>query len=408
MDAHLSRCAIKFSHWRRGRLLLFFAVLTVYLTSPVVTVTDSRLTVPTALSVVREFDLDLDEFQTVAALGPAYDIVERRGHKYGYFPYGPAILAVPPVLALEGLKVAGLGGGTEALINEDNAWAVEVVTASVVTAATAVVLQAIAFLVLSGSQRRRWWLSVGAALVFAFATPAWSTATRALWQHGPTMFFQAVALLLAVRSRTKPESARWMGVPLVLAYVMRPTAAILVASLSLWVVLRRRAFLLHFAVSGLVVAVLFAAVNYVSYGTILPPYFDAGRLGGRGVPLEALAGTLVSPSRGLLVFSPVLILAVAGVVVRVRSRRFDALDAAVVTSVVMFWLSISAFPHWWGGNAYGPRLLTDVVPMLLYLLLPVVDAIPNKRWSDFLSHQRVFAAVCSVLLILSVVNHAQG
>lgn len=35
-------------------------------------------------------------------------------------------------------------------------------------------------------------------------------------------------------------------------------------------------------------------------------------------------------------------------------------------------LAISAFPHWWAGHSYGPRFFADMVPFLVYFLIPVV------------------------------------
>jgi hypothetical protein len=52
---------------------------------------------------------------------------------------------------------------------------------------------------LAQRQRRRWAFAV--AMVFAFGTAAWSTASRGLWQHGPSMLCLAVAAYLAMRSR---------------------------------------------------------------------------------------------------------------------------------------------------------------------------------------------------------------
>ena len=59
---------------------------------------------------------------------------------------------------------------------------------------------------------------------------------------------------------------------------------------------------------------------------------------------------------------------------KLRARSFRLLDAALVAIVVLHWLSISAFPHWWAGHSFGPRFFTDVVPYLVYSLLPVLDA----------------------------------
>ena len=40
--------------------------------------------------------------------------------------------------------------------------------------------------------------------------------------------------------------------------------------------------------------------------------------------------------------------------------------------VVAQWLAVSAFPHWWGGYSYGPRLLTETAAPLALLAVPAL------------------------------------
>lgn len=41
--------------------------------------------------------------------------------------------------------------------------------------------------------------------IFAFCTSAWSTGSRALWQHGPSMLMLSAALYLILSAREKPH-----------------------------------------------------------------------------------------------------------------------------------------------------------------------------------------------------------
>jgi hypothetical protein len=36
--------------------------------------------------------------------------------------------------------------------------------------------------------------------------------------------------------------------------------------------------------------------------------------------------------------------------------------------------------QWWGGESFGPRKLTELIPLLTVLLVPAVDAIARRRW----------------------------
>ena len=109
---------------------------------------------------------------------------------------------------------------------------------------------------------------------------------------------------------------RWIGVVLALAYVCRPTASLAIVAFAIYVAVRSPAQLVRFLLGGAAVAAVFVVVNLATYGDVLPSYFRATCIGENDDLLEALAANLVSPSRGLFVFSPVLVLAVAGVVVK--------------------------------------------------------------------------------------------
>jgi hypothetical protein len=96
-----------------------------------------------------------------------------------------------------------------------------------------------------------------------------------------------------------------MGIPVAAANVCRPTLGVAVLAFSaLALVTARRMFARYLAGAALVGAV-FATVNLATYHTLLPTYFQAERVGSTHNFWSGLAGTLISPSRGLLVFSPV-------------------------------------------------------------------------------------------------------
>jgi hypothetical protein len=154
---------------------------------------------------------------------------------------------------------------------------------------------------------------------------------------------------------------------------MRPTSAIPVVLFTVWVVLKHRRQLAWYLGGAAVIALPWLWVNHANWHSWLTPYYRAGRVGGNAEFWQALAGNMVSPARGLLVFTPVFLLAVPGVLIRLRRRSFDSLDAVLTVAVLAHWVTISLFPHWWGGDSYGPRFFTDMVPFLVVLCLPVLE-----------------------------------
>jgi hypothetical protein len=83
---------------------------------------------------------------------------------------------------------------------------------------------------------------------------------------------------------------------------------------------------------------------------------------------EGHLGLLVSPGKGLFVFTPIALIAVVGLV---RALRYDdrALAATCGAAVLAHWVFVGRWAEWHGGESWGPRLMTDALP-LLFLFLP--------------------------------------
>src|SRR5205807_6943523 len=83
-----------------------------------------------------------------------------------------------------------------------------------------------------------------------------------------------------------------------------------------------------------------------------------------GVP-----GLLVSPTRGLLVFTPFLIFVPVGLIQRLRTSSSRALAVALSLAVVAQLLLYSQ-TDWRAGVSWGPRYLTDLLPIMMWMLAP--------------------------------------
>ncbi len=306
---------------------------------------DSRWSIPTARSLLREGNTDLNEYAALLQANRFYAIETIGGRHYSMYPIGASLLAIPVVL---GLDVAGV-----ALADGK----IERATASAIVGLTAVLL----YLVARHSLGVPGALLV--ALIFAFCTAAWSTATRALWQHGPSMLMLTLALWILVLARERPWVVQLAGVPLAFGYVIRPTNAIAIAVMSVVVLAEHRRYAVRYLLWALVVAVPFVAFNWAVYHAALPPYYTASKIGHGGSFAEAAVGTLWSPGRGLFVYSPILLLSVYGAWLTL-GRRGDLPSHAVAAIVALHWVALSSFPVWWGGHSFGYRLLSDMAPYL--------------------------------------------
>lgn len=416
---------------RRDRwilLLLVAGCFAVYRASPVRTVSDPYFTVLTAESLLTRGSWDLAPYlrrleevarrrgEILAApadgsrdsTSPGYSRrnyqLRRRGDAILYFyPPGVALLALPLVAATRAAgwsAVDGAGDYQFRLELEIHAW----LGALVAAVAAGILYRLIRRELPAGP-------ALGVAVVAAFGTSLWSSASGALWMHTWTVPILALALLELLRwedgARRRPV---WLGALLVAAVSVRPTSAIAAAATALFVAHRHRPALPRLALTGLVGVGAFVAWSRVVWGASLPLYYRLGRAAELDGFVEALLGLLVAPSRGLLVFSPVLIWVVL-VLLRFGvppARRPVALLAA---SVIALQTALYAtWPMWWGGGSYGPRLLTDLVPYLAWLGALAVAVVSDgaRRSAPEPGSRRILLAAGIVLAALSVAVHAAG
>jgi hypothetical protein len=235
----------------------------------------------------------------------------------------------------------------------------ERIVAALITAASV----SLVFLAAATMTTRR--RAAAVALLYAFGTSTWAIGSQALWQHGPAEFALAALSLFLVLPDTR-RSAVAAGACAALAVLARPTMAIfaLVAAVCMW--RERRPHLVAFLSLPLVGALLAAAyfnTRILDLATINPTH------GALSTPrLTALLGLLVSPNRGLFVYVPLAALAVPALV-RPPAAAPRWLAYARI-GVAAYLLLYSAWTGWWGGHCYGPRFLTDLLPVLTLSAIP--------------------------------------
>jgi hypothetical protein len=225
------------------------------------------------------------------------------------------------------------------------------------------------------------------ALVYAVATPTWAVSSQGLWGHAPAQLGLAVALWGLLRAETATWGAPVAALGAGVMVASRPSAAIVAGVLTVFAVgrLGRRGFG-FVAVLGLVGAAV-AGHNLATFGTLQGGYTELHRAHAEhhgvasawsGSFVEGLLGVLVSPSRGLFVYAPVLVFPVAGLAAWAGRRRGGLLAcAAAVTGVGV--ATIAAFSVWWGGHSFGPRLVTDILPALVLGMVPIWPAVRGSR-----------------------------
>lgn len=380
---------------------LFIIVFYFHSESRVIVSTDSMWSIYLAQSFVREGDMLLDEYRSLARERKNYGLRKRKGHLYSYFPMGTALLASPFVWAYNKTlpQIAQVLPGfprhlsTEELSAENMNLLLQRTIASILVALTVVVIFYLALQSLSI------WQASGVALLAAFCTPLWSTGSRGLWQHGPSALLLAAALLLLSKIKDKPILAGFSGSLLAFAYIVRPTNAIAFICFGIFILLSSREAFRVFVLSSLLIFVPFVACSYDFFQRIVPPYYNASRLKMGWFFPEAVLANLLSPNRGLFFFAPILLPAVWLVAKKIRNHSLSKLELAVVAAFLGHTFSVSAYPEWWGGHCFGPRYMTEMIPYVTFFSI---------AWSKQAQWSRTAVSTFCLATALSFFINYQG
>jgi len=287
------------------------------------------------------------------------------GHTISLYP-----VVLPVLIAPLYLPVAGylhLRGWTDGRLDHI-ARIMEKLSASLVAALSAALL----YLLL----RRRAAAAAALLLTFAYAfgTTTWVIGSQALWQHGMAELLVIGALLLLTAPCTAPRALA-AGLLCGLIAGNRPPDVILAAALGAYGLFwagRRAALLVAAAAlpTGLVLLYNLGVAGNLAggYGRVGKASFLQHDL------LSGLGGLLFSPTRGLLVFSPFLLFLVLVWRYLPRERGERGLTLAMSAGIVLQ-LVLYAKADWRGGISWGPRYMTDLLPLLVWMLVPVAAAL---------------------------------
>jgi len=386
---------------------LFVFVFLIHTLTPVATQGDSRWTIPIALNLLHHQTFDLRSYSQEIVRNEFYGIEcifpdQRRlyplkaisdcdgGRLYGLYPASISLLAMSVVAPMEAFLQAGYPlwkPWTDRVpiplirnfLAGDFRHATELtekVVASVFTALATVVIYRTALTWLTPA------FALAHAFLFAFGTLAFSLVSRALWHHGPSILLNAVAVWLLSREKIDRRSGIALGAVLTAAFFIRPTNAVPAALIGLLYLFLLRLPVWWLAAGIVPISCLFVAINIAMYGQAISSYFrvnvpgvSTGAIHGmflHGAYGEAILSNLISPARGLFVYMPfLLVLLIPSLWKRPVSPLYGRQRPWFAAIFGLHLVLVSGYTDWWSGFSYGPRYLSDLLPYLLYLWLPV-------------------------------------
>lgn len=337
-------------------------------------------------TILREFDFDFDEFDFLFSNRgvPAY-LFLAHDHYLPFFPPFAGLLALPVYMFSVWTGVAPASSLAADL---------EKLSASIIAAGSV----ALVYMILRRVTNEK--ASLLIATVYAFGTGTFSISAQALWQHGPSELFLAATLYCLVRGVEERSYVAYAGLFLAAAVTCRYTNLLIAVPLTIYVLCHRRDQAIRFLLFSLPLGILLALYNYLLFDSVLlVPYAMQVTDEAHWTPLfEGLAAKLVSPNRGLLIFSPVLLFSFIGMYLACKqkgSELFRYLAMGVALDIVFY----SLWPVWRDEWSFGPRYLTDIAPLLAFFLVPSYSVLQPRRalrWT-FIS-----------LGVVSVVIHSMG
>lgn len=313
-----------------------------------------------------------------------YKVTERDGNFYYSYPIGTPIWSLPFVAV-----ALSLG---EDMVDAEFTW--QMYIASFTGIVTFLLLLRISLYFV---QPLVGW---GLSAVFLFGTSYASTTLSGLWSHNFSGIFilLVVWLLVEIQQKGNTKHWYWIGILLGMGYMTRPTLALLTPAVLFFFLWGNRTLAVKTLGVLALTLVAYFSFNYWQFGTLLTSYNNPSSHFYDTRFFTAIFGHFLSPSRGLIVFSPFLVLPILAIE---RSNWKDPLYLFASVWAGSLILLNSIFPCWWGGYSFGPRLLTETIPGFFLLTLLVWP-----KLSERIAGSRVGKSIAVITVLLSVWIHS--
>ena len=319
-------------------------------------------------SILFNHNLYLDQFSNyLFETYSPYFIVEVEGHYISSYPIVTPVLITPIYIVLYillsffhypiDLSVPGF-----AII----VYAMGKLIASLIASLSVVFI----FLSIKELSDRK--IALICALIYAFATNTWTISSQSLWQHGMGELLLSMMIYIVIKNEilSRNRNLAYLGILSGLFVFNRPVDGVLLLPVFIYILGFGRVSAYYFG-STLVSSLPFLIYNLYYFGSVFGGY--AAQISIFCFSSESVVGfvgLLISPSRGLFIYTPVLILSVLGYlkVNNLKNSRLRLFFETSGVSVLCLVIVYSFFQCWWAGWSYGPRFLTDTLPILTVFL----------------------------------------
>jgi hypothetical protein len=315
----------------------------------------------------------------------------KTGHLPNYYPIGPAILW-SPFLVISHLAVfVSIRLGAH-IAPDGHSWPYMAAMASA-TALYGFIGLCLSFAVARRFVKERWafWATIGIWIgsslpVFMYLYPS--------WPHMHSVFVNSLFLFYWLRTRGTRTPRQWLLLGLLgglmievhypnVVFLLAPAHEVVSAYVGAWQkrfqntralldLLQRHSLC---AVGGLLALLPTFITRQIVFGSP----FSVGAYSLWNWSSPAFGPVLFSPDHGLFVFSPILLLAVAGLFCLCRLQV--VLGTICVSIVVAFYCIIAFYPWWSGVFGLGNRYFLSLTPLFI-LGLACAFGLAERLWKS--------------------------
>ena len=244
--------------------------------------------------------------------------------------------------------------------------------------------------------------------LYLFGTVNYAMLSQSLWQHGTLQLFSILGLYFLLdyvkEAKFRPFRAILGGFFYGLAILSRPTVALAFLFIMLLILVKSgnlKSFLKasFFIIIGISMNLAFFFWYNNKYYVGIENQGYASQLFTSWLspfPLSFL-GVWLSPSKGILIYSPIFIFSFLGFYISIRKGLKENLQYLIYFMIVLtHTLIISLWKHWYGGYSYGYRMSSDIIPYLVLLLVPFLKS------TMFEKYKRIFMFLFTVSIFIQI------
>ncbi len=360
------------------------------------------------LAILRGDGPYLDRFRILLERpggdGLGLSMSHARGHIVSRYSIGPVLVSLPFVaVQLAIIDRVDPGWDRNVALAFLRTRRMSKVAAAIIVALTAVVLHGLLRRLGVGA------MAVPAVLAAALGSDLWVIASQAPWEHGSAALLLTLSLFLLTPRAPGRIALLLAGATTAMMVCCRSIDLVFAVAILLRVAWERPRALAWFLPGPLLLGSALLAYSLWFFESFagglkeleaLHPLKHNLQGTWSGRLADGMAGTLFSPNRGLFVFCPWILVALATLPATAARIRAWPLGVWLVGALVANLLILSKYSVWWAGHSFGPRYWADAVPIFAVFLAFTLE----WAWRRC----RPVAWLCAATILIAIVMQAIG